>query len=332
MGKPNFYFMSGEDRLSMLQEIVRWKRSFIEKYGNSDLEELDGEHASLEQIAGAIQAVPFLSPKRLVILSNFLSTHKAEEANALLPALEKLSDETILLLAETKEPDKRTGIVKAITQIASQRLFVKPKGATLTLWVKRRAESLGVKISSSTIDALIRWAGEDLFALQNELEKCALFASAQSTNGAQDVPEITPSMIDELVADNVQKSIFTLTDQLSQKNHAGALDTLKKLQNQGEEAGYLFAMITRQFRLLLEIKALSEEGQNPSLIAKTMGVHPFVVQNTLRYSRSFSTQKLKPILEGLLVLDKRLKTGLISLKAREEDPFLLELEKLILSA
>lgn len=326
MGKPNFYFMSGEDRLSMLEEIDRWKSAFIEKYGDSDLEELDGQNASVEQIAGAIQAVPFLSPKRLVILKNFLSTHKADEANELLPALEKLSDETFLLIAETEEPDKRTSIVKAITQMATQRLFMKPKGAGLNLWVKRRAEALGAKIDPSTIDYLIRWVGEDLFTLQNELEKCALYAVAQGA------PGISSTMIDELVADNVQKSIFTLTDQLSQKNHAGALETLEKLQSQGEEAGYLFAMITRQFRLLLEIKALSDEGQNPALIAKTMGVHPFVVQSTLRYSKTFTYQQLKHILAGLLVLDKRLKTGLISLKPREEDPFLLELEKLILSA
>lgn len=322
MAKENFYFMAGEDRFSLLEEVERWKRAFIEKYGDTDLEELDGESVSVQNIAGAIQASPFLSPKRLVILKNFLSSKKAEEANTLLPVLEKLPDSTFFLMAELREPDKRSSIFKTVSVLATQRLFLKPKGAQLNLWIRRRVEALKGKIDPKTIDYLVSWTGDELFNLNNEIEKLALYAQGQP---------ITFEMIDELVADNVQKSIFTLTDQLAQKNYSGALTTLEKLEAQGEEAGYLFAMVTRQFRLLLEMKALADQGQNAASIARTMAVHPFVVQNTLRYAKNFTYKQLKAALAELLTLDRRLKTGLISLKPREEDPFLLKLEKLILA-
>ncbi len=320
MAQPNFYFMAGEDTFSLMEEVKRWKSNFLEKYGDTDLEELDGD-TSVETIAGAIQATPFLSPKRLVVLKNFLGGKKAEQANALIPVLQKLPDSTFLLMAELTEPDKRSSLFKTVSTMATQRLFLKPKGAQLNLWVRRHAEGGKGQLDSANADYLISWAGDDLFRLHNEIEKLTLYAQGKP---------ITPAMIDELVADNVQKSIFALTDLLAQKNYSGVLKTIEKLEQQGEEAGYLFAMVTRQFRLLLEIKALSDQGQSPVGIAKTMAVHPFVVQSTLRYAKNFTYLQLKTALSELLILDRRLKTGLISLKPREEGPFLVQLEKIIL--
>lgn len=318
--------MSGEDRFSLLEEVKRWKNAFLEKFSDTDLEEMDGEHASVQEINAAVRATPFLSEKRLVILKDFLSSKKAEEANALLPTLEQLADTTFLLMVESKEPDKRTSIFKAVTQMATQRLFIKPKGAQLNTWASRRAEALGARLDPQTASYLTSWVGDDLFALSNEIQKLTLYASAAHPSA----PSITVPMIDELVVSNAQKSIFTLTDQLSKKDYAGALKTIHSLEEQGEEAAYIFAMLTRQFRLLLEMKALAEEGQAPAQIARTMAVHPFVVQNTVRFSKNFTHGELRAALTKLLNLDRRLKTGLIPLKPRDEGHFLLALERVLL--
>jgi len=330
MGKPNFYLMSGEDTFALLEEVKRWKSAFVEKFGDSDLEELDGDTASIEEINSAVRASPFLSEKRLVLLKNFLSTQKAEQANRLLPTLQQLPDSTVLILVETSEPDKRSSIFKAVIGMATQRLFVKPKGAQLSTWIIRRAEANGSTMDLHTAGALASWVGDDLFALSNEVQKLALYATASQHDGA--TPRITTAMIDLLVTDNLQQSIFTLTDQLSQKNFAGALRTISELEHQGESAGYIFSMITRQFRLLLEMKALAEAGESPAQIARSMAVHPFVVQNTVRFTKNFTSAQLRAALAALLTLDTRLKTGLIPLKPRDEDHFLLVLEKALMGA
>ena len=128
-----------------------------------------------------------------------------------------------------------------------------------------------------------------------------------------------------------QKSIFTLTDQLAQKNFAGALTTLEQLQDQGEDAGFIFAMIVRQFRLILELKALSEQNLPTPMMARKMGVNPFVVSSSLRFTKNFTYDYLRQTLAGFLELDRRLKTGLISLKPREEDQYLLAIERILLA-
>lgn len=313
--------MAGEDSFSLLQEVKRWKAAFVDKHGDSDLEELDGETASIEQIISSISTLPFLSDMRLVILKNFLSGKKADEANELLPALEKLPDSTILVMVELKEPDKRTSIFKKLTTLATNRLFLKPKGVQLNTWIQRRAESHGGKLSPESAAYLASVIGDDLFALNQEVQKLSLYARGQA---------ITREMVDELVTGNVQKSIFTLTDQLAQKNYSGALLTLEQLQEQGEDPAFIFSMIVRQFRLILEMKALSEQNLPPAMMARKMAVHPFVISSSIRITKNFTYDYLKKTLAGFLELDTRLKTGLIPLKPREEDQYLLAIERILL--
>ncbi|MFA5792992.1 MAG: DNA polymerase III subunit delta [Candidatus Gracilibacteria bacterium] len=322
MGKPNFYLMVGDDTFSLLEEATRWKNAFVEKFGNNDLEEFDGDSVSVEAIKGSLLATPFLSEKRLVILKNFLSSQKTEISQKLIATLEKIPDTTFLLMTETASPDKRTVAFKAISSLATNRLFLKPKGAQMNTWIIRHAESLGGKIDSSTAGYLANWVGDDLFSLYNEIQKLTLFARGE---------KITIGMIDSIVADNVQSSIFTLTDALGRKDGSLAIKTLKKLQNQGQDAVFIFSMIARQFRLLLEMKTRMERGSSPAQIARDMQVHPFVVENTLRFSKNFTVSKLKKGLAELLKLDKRLKTGAIPLKPREEDQYLLALERILIN-
>jgi DNA polymerase-3 subunit delta len=321
MASQNCFLMVGEDSFSLLQEVARWKQAFVEKYGETDLEELDGSSAPIEQIISSIASLPFLSEKRLVILKNFLSSQKADLANELLAHVEKLPETTVLVLVETEEPDKRTSIFKKLSTLATNRLFLKPKGAQLTTWIQRRSEAHGAQISSSAAAALAATVGDNLFTLDNEIQKLALY----SRGGL-----ITPQMIDELVAGNVQQSIFLLTDQLAQKNYSAALKTLRTLQEQGEDPAFIFSMIVRQFRLILEMKALSEQNLPAPMMARKMGVHPFVVSSSLRFTKNFTHQQLRNMLAQFLELDQRLKTGLIPLKPREEDQYLLALELILL--
>src|SRR3989338_5741423 len=230
MNKSNVYFMTGDDFFSLREEVERWKEAFLEKFGDSDLEELDGESVELAVLRNALSSLPFLSEKRIVVLKNFLSSQKAEQANLILPLLEKIPESTVLVLVEFGSPDGRTSAYKTIS-----------KGAQLSTWIQRRSEAHGGLMNSECAAYLASVLGDNLFALDQETQKLSLFAEAKP---------LTIEMIDEVCTRSIQKSIFALTDQLSAKNYSGALAALRHLQNQGEEAGFLFSMIVRQYRLM----------------------------------------------------------------------------------
>lgn len=314
--------MFGDDSFSLREELKRWKRAFVEKYGDSDLEEWEGEEVELEKLKSSLLAVPFLSEKRLIIIKNLLSSQKAESLKDLLPLFEKIPESTVLVLVEFEEPDKRTTVFKTLSSLASLRLFKKLEGAELNRWIQKRAEQHEGHLSWECATYLENVVGANLTDLDQELQKLCLFAAGE---------EITLEMIDDVCGRKMDQSIFKLTDQVARKDFAGALQTLEDLTNQGEEAGFIFSMIVRQFRLMLEMKALSEEGHPPIAIARKMELHPFVVSSTLRFAKLFTYDQLKSALRAFLEIDERLKTGRLPLKPREEDHFLLAVEKVLLN-
>ncbi len=322
MQKPNLVFMYGEDTFSLRNELQRWKKAFIEKYDDMNLEELDGSKTSVEEIGGAITAMPFMSERRLVILKDFLASKKADDQKKLVPLIEKLSDETVFVIAENSTPDKRTSAFKTLSKQATVKIFNTPEGAALTSWLVQRFHAHKGQIDYRTATYLISAAGNDLWKLENEAQKLSLYAKNQP---------VTPDMIDKLVVGSIQQSIFTLTDQLAQKDTKGALRTIRKLQANGQEAPYLFAMIARQFRLMLEIKSLTEQNTPQPAIASKMKVHPYVVKTVASQCRNFTHTQLRRALRKLLEIDRRLKTGRIHLRQREEEQYLLAIEKILLS-
>lgn len=320
MKKPNLVFMHGEDSFSLLQELRRWRHAFLEKQGDLNLNELDG-NCSAQDIAEAARQVPFLGEKRLVIVKNFLASHKADTLNELIPHLNHLPDSSILVLAEAGKVDKRSSLYKFLAQHATLKAFIPPKGAQVNHWLRSQAQKHGGSIDPRNAGFLIDLLGEKLWILDNEIQKLCHFADGQP---------ITLEMINKVVQGSAERSIFTLTDQLGARNHKAALKTLRELEQQGHEAPYLFAMMARQFRIMLEAKALAEDRLPESAIASKMKAHPFVVKQALKSSRNFTYHQLEAALKALLKIDQRLKHGHMHLRTREAEQYLLALEKVLL--
>lgn len=286
----------------MTAEIERWKQAFIEKFGDFDLLEISYERDKIETLAGELFAVPFMAEKRLILIKDLLKNCPGDNQQEIKKLLEVVPDSTVVLMAESAEPDKRTSLFKYLSTESNVRLFLKPKGAQLISWVIRRSEINSANIDPEAARYLIGIAGDNLWQLENEIQKLALYSRGQ---------KISTELVDELTCGGAQESIFKMVEALSRKDMPEFLKTMKNLEDQGVETGFIFAMIARQFRLLLEIKTLSENRMTASMIASKIGAHPFVVNNTLRYAKNFNYGQLKSILKNLLELDRRIKSGKI---------------------
>jgi DNA polymerase-3 subunit delta len=312
------HFMFGEDAFSLLQEVSRWKKGFLLKHGDLNLEELSADEVTLPQLKAALDSLPFLGEKRLVILKRFLETQKKEAQEAILKILPSIPESSLLLWVEFGKPDARTSLFKTLKKTAKCQEFNAPKGPELLAWIEQRAKHHGLAFNRNLAQVTVSRVGTELWALDIEIHKL-------SCRFGKTLP--TPEQIRELLSNNSQESIFTLTDQLAQGNTRAVLATLKTMENQGSDAMMLFAMIARQLRLLLEMKDHSEKGLAESVIAKIMDVHPFVVQKTLPHAKRFSSQKLKKALENFKDLDRRLKQGHLHLRPGEEFHLLLKMEE-----
>ena len=152
------------------KEVDRWKKGFIEKHGDLNLLEIANGEIEVAELRSNISSLPFLGEKRLIILKDCLKKAELKEALVDIPS------STVVLIAETNPPDKRTSLFKHLSVVATVRLFLPPKGAQLRTWVERRAEFHVGHIDGNAAAYLINICGENLWNLDNEIQKlCLLF-------------------------------------------------------------------------------------------------------------------------------------------------------------
>ena len=105
--KPSLYIFYGDDGFGMAKTV----QTMVEKLGDPQTAELNltrlDQNTRLEQLRGAAFAMPFLSERRLVVVSPALNLVKSAKNNEnLLAFLEKLPESTGLVLVIETEFEK----------------------------------------------------------------------------------------------------------------------------------------------------------------------------------------------------------------------------------
>jgi len=91
-------------------------------------------------------------------------------------------------------------------------------------------------------------------------------------------------------------------------------------------------MIIREVRIHAQLKAGSEANMDAKSIASKTKLHPFVVQKTLPLSKKFTQTQIAQMYEQLLKIDRRLKTGGLTVSTDDAGELELALEKFIIAS
>ncbi len=322
---PVVYFLFGDDEFGINQFV----KEIINKLGDADIasmnvSRLNGKNSGLEEIVSLVMAMPFLSRRRIVIVDNFLDNLitkgpkgageriKTQEAqNKFLDVLENIPDTTGFCLVElVEDKDKRSKLdwfFKWAEQDL-QRVFIKefflPKGDNMVGWIQGKAKSLGCDMTSSAAAALANLVGNDTRLAAQEIEKLQAFTNYQRRVEADDVEMIT--------SEYAQADIFEMVDAISQRQSHRAMSVLQKLLDQ-QDAMMIFAMIQRQFRLLILAREVMDQGGSQADIARRLKVHPFVSNKLYSQACGFGLMQLEEVYRRLLGLDEEVKTGQIEI-------------------
>jgi len=300
-------FLYGEDSYRSRQKLNQIKEKFKKSDpSNINLTVLDGEKAGSEDIKKAVQAVPFLAKKRLVIVENLLTKNKSKTLpDELINYIKKkIPETTVIVFWEEGSPDERTKLFKLFKKPQKAQEFKLLSGYSLSKWIEQEVKKRGGKIERNALDKLAAYVDNDLWQMSNEVDKLI------SYKGAKNEP-ITTDDVELLVKAKLDTNIFNMIDAIGQKNKKRALKLLHDQIESGAHELYLLTMITYQFRNLLIIKDLIEQGKNQYQIQRETKMHPFVVQKTFSQARNFSLNELKKIYQKLLDTDVALKTSKI---------------------
>lgn len=284
----------GPDTYRSLKRLNQVKEDFLQKNGEVNLSIFE-ENFNLEEIKSIIQSFPFLGSERMVVFKNFFKTKKTESLEKIESILQKTPPSTHIIFWEEGEVEISKSLFEKMVQKEHFPLLV---GQELNKWVEKEIVSQGGKVSSSSIDVLVGYVGNDLWQLSQEIQKLVNYSSLVSVEN-----------INQLVKANLSSNIFDMVDAIGQKNPKKAIKIMHDLLSSGENEVYLLTMIIRQIRNILLIKDALKVKNDTNFLAREFNLHPFVIKKTLSQINNFSIEELKMIYQKLLETDTALKTS-----------------------
>jgi DNA polymerase-3 subunit delta len=144
---------------------------------------------------------------------------------------------------------------------------------------------------------LAELTAEDPLLADQELQKLLDYVDRAAPITTQDVEKLTPL--------SGQSDVFAMVDAVGSRQGAKALIHLHRLL-ETEPVRYAFAMVVRQFRLLIQARDAMDRGTDPGT---EMKMHPYVVKKATRQARQFSMPQLENIYYQLLAIDVASKSG-----------------------
>ena len=117
--------------------------------------------------------------------------------------------------------------------------------------------------------------------------------------------------IEEICTTQITNQIFEMVSAVAEKKQKKALDLYYDLLALKEPPMRILYLLSRQFRLLMEVKELAGNGYAKKEIASITGLHPYVTGKYMEQAKAFHRTELRKILEESVDIEERVKTGLL---------------------
>lgn len=284
--------LTGENGVALQDELHKMIQEFVNQYGTMALEQIDGQSAEYQVLYDAVTSLPFLVPKKLVVLRSPSSQeawlHNAERL------LSNVADATEIILVEPKL-DKRTGYFRFLKAATDFRPYPPLDGPQLIRWLSGYAAAQHGTLSATDSRYLVERVGQNQQLLKNEVDKLLLLD-----------PHITRTAIDLLTDKTPQSTIFELLDAAFSGHSERALALYKEQRTLKVEPQQILAMVTWQLHILAIAKTVGTRSVDE--VAKAAKIHPFVLRKSMASVRQRSFAELKDYVAQALQLDVTLKS------------------------
>jgi DNA polymerase-3 subunit delta len=309
--------LTGGDDYSIRQVLEEIKRGMGEPTmlaANTAI--LNGRQLTIDQMRGACETVPFLTPKRLVIIEGLLErfetrakTGGKKAASRTIPEndyksiavyLSHVPDFTEVVLVDGGL-DKNNPLLRELAAVAEVKTFPLLNEGRLRQWIEHRVTEDGGSISRQAVDQLVRFVGNDLWVMAGEVDKLVLYVSGRLIEEAD---------VRAVVSYTQEANVFAMVDAILEFKAGVAQGLLQQLFKQGAAPAYLLVMLARQVRLIFLASSLAGQKLSRKEIQNRLGLFSdFFLNKVLGQSGKYSMSRLKEVYHKLLEADLSVKTG-----------------------
>jgi DNA polymerase III subunit delta len=306
------YLLAGPDDFSLKLKLTAIKASLGDPSTLATATStFDGARLKPGEFKLTVDALPFLTPCRLVIVTGLISrfstgdgtlkkASKLDDPEVFATAIKHAPTSTVIILIET-ELSRSNPLFKYLNEIVEVHEFPLLDKPKLKEWIGRRVMTAGGVITPGAINLLVQSVGADLWAVAGEIDKLVLYAG--------DRP-ITDADVKTLVGYSGEANIFNLVDSIFETRLKAATEALESLKIKGLSASYVLAMLSRQLRLVIQYKDMKSRGEKDAEIRRRLGLlADFVWRKTQDQAGRFTMGRLKDVYRRLLEADLAAKTG-----------------------
>jgi DNA polymerase-3 subunit delta len=309
---PTVYLFYGNDKLTINETIASMRVKLGDpSTADMNLQRFSGSELDMSDLIQSCTVAPFIAHRRLTIVDKAerLPTNPDWQSR-FFEFLDTLPDTCALVFIEDSEyyrnKKKKYESSSPIFQWAQdhpestyvQAYFV-PRDAAFVSWLRNRCQMMGGEIEQSAAQLLADWVSEDPFLSNEELAKLLDFVDRARPIEVEDVQQLTPY--------RGQEDIFSMVDALGQRRGKSAQKFLHGLLAE-EDIRYVFAMIVRQFRLLILSREALDAGDSPKQ-SLPKNTPDFVINKISAQAKKFSMELLERIYHELLEIDLASKFG-----------------------
>jgi DNA polymerase-3 subunit delta len=265
---------------------------FVKEHGELALERIDAEEADSGAVLDAVQSLPFLASRKMVVVRG-AGTNK-NLSGQIEQIIDSAGDSVDVIFHESSI-DKRSSFFKVLKSRSQLEEYNQMDNHGLAAWLTEEAKKAGTKLSLADANYLVERAGQNQEQLANELEKLSLYDKT-----------ITRQNIDLLTVKTPQSKVFDLLDAAFGGNKRKALELYEEQRAQKVEPQTIMAMIAWQLKLLVLAKTAG--GRSAQQIAKDAGLSPWPVQKAQGLARQIDNKRLQEMVSEALKIDEKGKT------------------------
>ena len=292
------YLLYGEEAYLKKQYRDRITKAIFPDGDTVNYAYYEGKGINPGELIDLAETMPFFAKRRLIVVENsgFFKNTTPDLADYI-----KTMPDTACFLFVENEADKRGKMYKAVKSKGRVVEMARQDEKTLLYWVAGNVKKEGYKIKEQTARYLLSTTGTDMENLEKELEKLFCYCMGKE--------EIEISDIEAICTTQITNKIFDMVEAVAMKNQNKALDYYYDLLTLKEPPMRILYLLTRQFRILMEVKEMDRTGVPPKEIAAKVGIMPFLVGKYRAQAKAFTRKELRGIVEAGVQTEEDVKTG-----------------------
>lgn len=289
--------LTGTNSFALKQRLEELVSNFVAEHGELALEKIDAEAASENQILDAVQSLPFLASRKMVVLREPSASKEIQDR---VEQIISSTTETTDLIIHEPAPDKRTAYFKVLKSNTKLEEFGPLDSRNLAGWLVDEAKNQGGELSFQDANYMVERLGTDQQMLANELGKLLVYE-----------PKISRATIDLLTEPAPQSNVFNLLDAAFSGNKKRALKLYEEQRAQKVEPQLIIGMIAWQLQLMALAKNAGR--RTPAQIAADSGMKSYPIEKARTLAGRLSGDELNNLVSEALDIDYKSKTTALDL-------------------